>query len=454
MRVYPKIKRYLSLLICISLFIPLLFVNAIDTPVIKTWGQSTILDDADYYAFQDIIRLDNGDLLLAYFNSDGGHASTGEVECIISDDDGVTWGAVIDIYGHDNGRKTADAGLAVTSNGTVICCYRDGDEADDPPRGSYSVSYDNGLTWRYMGLIGNSSFCMTGSENIGEEVYGCMHGGITGSGNESFQYYNTVTQKWELVGWLDEGDQVYLLNEWDFLPITDTYFIGVSRTKDTTTTYFMESFDSGMSWTNYVNIYAQVGRLGDPNLDWLNEDQDILILHGRKWVGTIQYSCFYISSDFGLTWTNYTSLDASGDGAYTGFASYGSQDKGYLTWFDGGNIYGIWIGDNTTYGSPGTYDPPIINHMGYLLHGGSGQLGNTSVIAGSFWINWTWDTSGTPSSHMVVIANDTSFTNIVYNYNVSHSNPYLQGDYMNITISNLTSSSFKKYVHIRSFYEN
>lgn len=102
---------------------------------------------------------------------------------------------------------------------------------------------------------------------------------------------------------------------------------------------------------------------------------------------------------------------------------------------------------NFTAATPGSiYNAPVINHMGY---GDSGPLGDKNVTVGTFWVNWTWDTNDTPSSHLIQIASDTLFSNILIYYNCSH-NP--SGGYMNTTFNNITASSNKRYIRIRSFY--
>jgi len=95
-----------------------------------------------------------------------------------------------------------------------------------------------------------------------------------------------------------------------------------------------------------------------------------------------------------------------------------------------------------------SYDAPVIQGMGYT---GSGVLGDVNVTVGSWWINWSYDTNGTPTSHRVDIASDTGFGSIVWNYNVSHAG-VVEGDYCNMTISNLTASTAKRYAHVRVFY--
>lgn len=99
-------------------------------------------------------------------------------------------------------------------------------------------------------------------------------------------------------------------------------------------------------------------------------------------------------------------------------------------------------------GGSGDYDPPVINSIGY---GDSVPLGDMNVTVGTFWVNWTWDTTGTPHTHIIEIASDTNFNTILVHYHCPHTP---DGNYMNTSFSNLTESASKRYIHIRSVYGN
>lgn len=96
---------------------------------------------------------------------------------------------------------------------------------------------------------------------------------------------------------------------------------------------------------------------------------------------------------------------------------------------------------------PSVYDPPNITSMGYS---GCYDHGNQSVMVGTLYVNFSYDTSGTPSYFWLNISNDTGFSNLVKNVNITSG---WTGGYCNESISTgVAASTDKYYVHVRGFY--
>ena len=112
-------------------------------------------------------------------------------------------------------------------------------------------------------------------------------------------------------------------------------------------------------------------------------------------------------------------------------------------------------GENTDGAGGGSdEDPPVINHMGYS---GSGELGNESVMVGSFWINFTWNGgdsgSPVPDTYDIVFYNDPGCTDIYYNISGVNHDSYDHGDYVNYTVTIVSARVAEFYVRIKAYYE-
>lgn len=98
---------------------------------------------------------------------------------------------------------------------------------------------------------------------------------------------------------------------------------------------------------------------------------------------------------------------------------------------------------------PSDYNAPVIQSMGYS---GSGDLLNQSVMVGTFWVNFTYDTNSTPSYFWLNISNSVGFGSTIKDVNITD----LDGNpgYYNCSISSgVTASTSKRYVHVKSFYD-
>lgn len=98
--------------------------------------------------------------------------------------------------------------------------------------------------------------------------------------------------------------------------------------------------------------------------------------------------------------------------------------------------------------TPGSYDPPNITSMGYS---GCYNQSNQSVMVGSFYVNFSYNISYTPSFFWLNISHYPAFNSTVKNVNITSG--WTDG-YCNETISTgVAASTSKYYVHVRGFYD-
>lgn len=210
------------------------------------------------------------------------------------------------------------------------------------------------------------------------------------------------------------------------------------------------------TWTNISDTQSIECPYGAEGwFTFYNSDNNWIYIMGGCRVATPAY---YVDYVWKLSPSNYSIVNLSSTQSITLFEA---QDDGeafyhplsglaFLTHtggYDPNYQYHIDQVNFTGGGSGGgTYNPPEILSINYT---DCGNLSNQSVTVGSFSVNWTWDTNYTPSSHLIEIASDDGFSNILIHYNCSHT----PGSYMSHTFTNLTASTNKRYIRIRSFYE-
>jgi len=115
----------------------------------KTWAEPRQIAD-DYYCSAPVRQLSDGRLILGVYAEREGK-SWGAVT--LSEDDGATWGTVIDI---DNGgmRLDAETDIVELKDGTLFAAERGRDETM-----GWSVSKDGGKTWSVSAPFGFRGHC-------------------------------------------------------------------------------------------------------------------------------------------------------------------------------------------------------------------------------------------------------------------------------------------------------
>jgi len=116
-------------------------------------------------------------------------------------------------------------------------------------------------------------------------------------------------------------------------------------------TYSAESYDGGITWTNFINMTTVFNTLADPELYWLNDNT--IILFARQTIK--KYDCrlvYFLSKDDCKTWSDpvliydYSPMPPN-DAGYTGFVPFPDMNGGLLVWHAGDksdcDIYLEWM---------------------------------------------------------------------------------------------------------------
>ena len=125
----------------------------------RTWSEPRLIS-RDYYCSSPVRELTAGTLILGLYRETDADAN-GAV--VLSNDNGKTWGAVIDI---DNGglRLDAETDVIVLKDGTLYAAQRTASESM-----RYSISKDQGKTWtisKPMGFPGHCPYLYRTPEDI------------------------------------------------------------------------------------------------------------------------------------------------------------------------------------------------------------------------------------------------------------------------------------------------
>lgn len=409
-----KIRIYVSCILITIFLLAFSFVNiplAVD-PLPSTWGEQLLTDwtSTRHYGFPDAEKLSNGDILVVFRNASV-HGNGGDIETVTSSDDGVTWVHTVVA----TGASALDPHLCVSSNDTVILAYANTSEGSYHSDAEWYVSYDNASTWKYKGKISNDNiYAVTDMKLVGTTVYLCGWANPS-SGNYNCSFWKSTDNgtSWQVIAWLEHASAD---TEWEIIPLNLTHFVGIIRSSDASSTWRAETNDAGVTWS-FNDVTAELDLLQDPGLNWLNEEEGVIILHGRNRSGNTEcITTFWLSVDNGTTWQNETVIQDCGtmppnDGGYTGFATYPGEHKGFLVWYDGSftgecDIKGIWISDNASYSStPSVITPQFISI--------NGSTNGTVVTTSNPVFNWTSVYSAT--RYWLQIANDSAFSDIVVN---------------------------------------
>lgn len=384
-------------------------------------------------------RLPNGNLLAVW--SDGPNDVGAQfIEGKISTDDGVSWGSEFQIFpfggGGDDGTMDKDPELFVTPNGTVALFIRDlGATTYDRNFLRCLLSYDNATTWNDMGQVGLDFYKtwdlarFVGGDTYGSTMYFCGESWVDVGDcykGTSFWKSEDNCQSFTLINpFINTSTQK--VDEWDIKCLNSTHFIGVSRDLDDAKTFWLETYDAGVTWSvsDYTSTMVAAGMdpgiINDPDMDWLNEDHGVIILHGRCQRGNDR--CGYlVSSDYGVSWTNYTHLFSNNYGdEYTGFAEYSGESYGYLVYSGEDDIYGRMIYDLTTYPSDTTdYTVP------FFVSINSGENESSTVIGTRDYVGnrVTLDDGDSFYAYNIQISNSSSFSSIFVDINNINGSEY------------------------------
>jgi len=452
------------------IFVFLLFLIVLVYPItmsqgeVESWGEQTITNwsTTRHHAFPGISRMPNGNLIVTWCNGTS-HGSACKDSARISTDNGTTWESCFNVY--SGSCQNTDPQTVTTANGTIICCH--GHQAGGCcPVGStayYDVSYDNGTTWHSKGRMNptnESILLVTSLKLINGVVYATCSDPYNGYGATIMKTTNNGSS-WEWHGQINPATGAN--DEWDFLPLNNTHWIAIIRNhppdSPPTETYWADSYDAGKTWTNITNVYDKFNSaIQDPNLNWLNKEERIIILHGRNYTGgcgaSITNTAYWISSDEGQTWTNYTVISTTppncggsgGDCGYTAFVSL-SDSEGLIVYYNGSItgkslIKSIHVAYNTTNNN-------ILQFLSI-----AGQSNGTTICNPTPTINWTVVTN--TSQYHLEIDNNADFSSPEINYTGINqwnypSNCDINATRVSFTLPTGLSTYNKYYMRVRAY---
>ena len=382
-----------------------------------------------HYAFGDCKRMPNGDLLLVYANGTG-HSSASALEARISSDDAVTWSEPFLIEPHD-GKRYADAAIGLTDNGSVIVTYQ---AVNTGSKGKWSINYHNGSDgfWIDKGYIWENNIKMCSCvKTINHTTYAtCRYQdpNTYQPNNGDFALYlytlDSGDSGWTTI-WNNAIDTWNDTNELTLVNLSNENFLAYSRNylSSFNSTFQLNSTDNGSTWSikdgsDTMWNRTDIRSIANPQVDWLNYEDRVLILHGANPnypTCDRRTAIMWVSTDDGVTWTNLTYLMpypsiADSDAGYSGFAHYEGEKKGFIVWywgeygaFDTTNMYGRWVYDNTTYVSEGSLEILSID----------GNTNGTTLYESTPTINWSVVSDA--SQYWLQIATDSDFTSLEVN---------------------------------------
>lgn len=408
-----------------------------------------------------VCELPNGNLLAVW--SDGsGDVGSQFIEGKISTNDGVSWGSEITIYpvGGNDGTMDKDPELFVTPNGTVALFFQDQDTAGYSRNYLHCLlSYDNASTWVDKGRIGENfkgsddARRFTGGDTYGNTMYFCGESYMYSPGFQGTHFWKSEDncQSFTLVNdTINTASE--LINEWDIVCLSASHFVGAARDLGNSKTYRLETWDAGVSWTitdftsNVSSGGASPGTVQDPDVDWLNREQGVIIMHGR-FQATGDDRCGYMISDEDFdSFTNYTELFGSNlEDEYTGFAEMSEGDQGYLVYSGSDRVYGRMIYDLTSY--------PPSEYSGFQS---INNVGNNTVFNETvYFFNWSNESISGKDYYQLVCSNDSGFTDVFLTLNVNESvfagNYSEKGGYVEFILPNSYRRSWygSRYYRVR-----
>lgn len=257
--------------------------------------------------FPDIVKLQNGDLLVVYYDSTAHAALDGRIAMVRSSDDGATWSTPTTVV--DSVYDDRDPSIMQTSDGTLLLSYFVRNRNQNPVEkiGTFvTSSNDNGLTWTSPVVVESKLEPATTSDIVeldNGQLLIPLYGIIPG------HWQSKITVVHSNYGTLDfpieneiEISNIHGTNwaEPAVVNLGGGHLMMMIRT--TTLAFQTHSYDNGFTWTlpEQTDMEAQASQLlllnpGEPNLKLLHMwgDYSQQYASGRPVVGQI------IGSDFG-----------------------------------------------------------------------------------------------------------------------------------------------------------
>lgn len=257
--------------------------------------------------FPDIVKLENGELLVVYYDSPAHTSQEGRISMVRSSDDGLTWSTPTTVI--DSVYDDRDPSIMQTSDGTLLLSYFSTDWSQDPQQrvGAFvASSNDNGLTWSSPITVESKLDASTSSDIVeldNGHLLIPLYGKIPGHWQSKITviHNNYGTLEFPIGNEIEIGN-IYGTNwaEPAVVNLGGGHLMMMIRT--TTLAFQTHSYDNGFTWTppEQTDMEAQASHLlllnpGEPNLKLLHTwgDYSQQYASGRPVVGQI------IGPDFG-----------------------------------------------------------------------------------------------------------------------------------------------------------
>ncbi|MDF2715716.1 MAG: exo-alpha-sialidase [Paenibacillus sp.] len=241
--------------------------------------------------FPDVEKLQNGDLIVVYYDSLAHSSPAGRIAMVRSADDGLTWSAPVTVA--DSVYDDRDPSIMQTSDGTLLLSYFSTDLSQTPSRavGTFIIrSNDGGLSWSNPAMVQSQFYSVATTSKIIE---------------------------------LDNGDLLIPL----YGKLTGHYWWKAFVTRST---------DGGLSWSNEVEIQnpSNASNFVEPALADLGNGHLMIMIR----TGTFSQEAH--SYDNGLTWTAPVQTDLEASASNLLVLDPGNPNSNILhMWGDGSDQY-------------------------------------------------------------------------------------------------------------------
>jgi hypothetical protein len=272
--------------------------------------RQVIESDGNDNSTPSVAQAENGDWVLSYRKGPN-EASSQLVILRRSQDRGRTWSPEVSYFN----TSKPDPTLALTPDGKLLIELVELDP-QGVPGSAYSLSQDNGLTWRPFTFFDDPASDTYAFPTAFLTVTGTMFGasyGPHGDGTNDARLWDSVDSG---TSWIkgslirQAGDAG--INETGIAKVGATRFLAVSRDDLSRKTWAHFSNDSGVTWGGQIDYTSQVGVLQLPQLIQAGK---VLLLFGRQLDPSVypHEIVMFISTDGGMTFRDRTVLDT-----YTG----------------------------------------------------------------------------------------------------------------------------------------